>query len=53
MIFTFQKHNSTKKYLLFANDKDSAFNEIKKRLSDSENWSLIAYTSADKFSMFI
>lgn len=54
MIFTFQEHNSVKRYLMFAENKKQAFKEIQERMGpNAKYFSLVAYTPVEKFAMFI
>lgn len=52
MIFTFLLQNSHKRYMFYAEDRESAFIEIKIRLGeDAKNWSLIAFCDVKMFSI--
>ena len=54
MIFTFQKINSIKRYMFFAENKNQAFTTIKENLGeDADNWSLIAYTPVEQFAIYL
>ena len=55
MIFTFQLINSSSmKYIMYAKDKEDAFKVMKERFgNNANNYSLVAYCSTERFSMFI
>mgnify|MGYP001234656900 CR=1 FL=1 len=55
MIYTFQKINSGVRVLLYALNKDDAFAEMRLRYGaeTASEYSLIAYTEAEKFSLVL
>lgn len=53
MIYTFQEINGTRRYLMFAKDKDEAFSEMKQRFGSDHKYSMVAYTEVENFAMFI
>ena len=53
MIYTFQKINSTKRYFMYAKNKESAFTEMNVRFGSGHEFSLIAYCEAEYFALFV
>ena len=52
-IYTFQETNGIRKFLLYAEDKEAAFKEVRKRFGTYNRYVLVAYTDVQNFSRFI
>jgi len=54
MIYTFIKKKSGEQFMLYAKNKNEAFNKMNEEFGSSSNtWVLIGYCEVESFKMFI